>query len=268
MRNLKFKLIGLPVSIPILLATLTPIVSAAGVPNIYLKPTSMMVNGSTFTVQIRVNTNGNQADTVEADFTYPAGILTLNSISTAPAGPTQASPFNTNASTSFGGGSASIQRGTTLNSPPSAWFNGDGLLATLSFSVTSVGTADLVWQNTSQVFKGGVDLLASTTDLHAIGIPGPLQNVYRLANWITHERLFTTSAKERDNAVAKIPGWVYEGVAFYAPPSSATGSVPIYRLANWITHERQFTTSAAERDHAVAKIPGWVYEGVAFYAAP
>jgi hypothetical protein len=41
--------------------------------------------------------------------------------------------------------------------------------------------------------------------------------VYRLANWKTHERLFTTSVGERNYAVAHYDGWVSEGIAFYVP---------------------------------------------------
>jgi hypothetical protein len=84
--------------------------------------------------------------------------------------------------------------------------------------------------------------------------------VYRLANWKTHERLFTTDWNEVSYIKDK-NGWVYEGVAFYADSSG----ISVYRMANWMTHERLFTTDANERD-VIRDKNGWVYEGVAFYA--
>ena len=90
--------------------------------------------------------------------------------------------------------------------------------------------------------------------------------VYRLANWKTHERLFTTSNIEALGAPQHYDGWVLEGPAFSIDTASDAGAVPVYRMANWKTHERLFTTSASERDYALAHYEGWVYEGIAFYA--
>jgi hypothetical protein len=39
-----------------------------------------------------------------------------------------------------------------------------------------------------------------------------------MANWKTHERLFTTSLEEAQYAVKYYEGWVLEGTAFYAAP--------------------------------------------------
>jgi hypothetical protein len=84
--------------------------------------------------------------------------------------------------------------------------------------------------------------------------------VYRLANWQTHERLFTTDWNEVQTIKDK-NGWVYEGTAFYASYSGT----PVYRMANWKTHERLFTTDWNEVQ-AIKDKNGWVYEGTAFYA--
>jgi hypothetical protein len=89
--------------------------------------------------------------------------------------------------------------------------------------------------------------------------------IYRLANWKTHERLFTTSPLEALAAPRNDSGWIYEGVGFRASQNGA-GTTPVYRLANWITKERLFTTSATERDYALAHYAGWVNEGTAFHS--
>lgn len=97
----------------------------------------------------------------------------------------------------------------------------------------------------------------------------PLSNpmLYRLANWKTHERLFTTNPYEVLSAQKNDSGWVYEGVSSKVYNSADSNRVPVYRLANWITHERLFTTDQAEANHATQNLAGWVYEGIAFYAS-
>jgi 5'(3')-deoxyribonucleotidase len=85
--------------------------------------------------------------------------------------------------------------------------------------------------------------------------------VYRMANWMSHERLFTTDWNEVQTIKDK-GGWVYEGLSFNAVSNS---SIPVYRMANWKTHERLFTTDANEKDTIKDK-GGWVYENIAFYA--
>jgi hypothetical protein len=250
LRTVKYYLASL---LPLTLLIFTPLsgaVKAAGNSNMYFAPAGIMVNGSSFSVQVRVNTDGSTADAVEADFTYPTSTLSYTSTSLA------GSAFDVNASVTGGGGSVSLQLGSTTG------VTGDALVGTVTFSVLAQSSAVLSFQNSSLLLHSGSNFLVTKTNIQTL-IP-----IYRLANWITHERLFTLNSAERDNAVAHIPGWVYEGVAFNAVPSTTTGVVPVYRLANWITHERLFTINASERDNAVAHLPGWVYEGVAFYTFP
>ncbi len=90
--------------------------------------------------------------------------------------------------------------------------------------------------------------------------------VYRMANWITHERFFTPDANEVLAAQRNYQGWVYEGVGFRAAKAGSSDSQPLYRLANYITHERLLTANQAEIGYAQTHYPGWVYEGIAFYA--
>jgi hypothetical protein len=90
--------------------------------------------------------------------------------------------------------------------------------------------------------------------------------LYRLANWKTHERLFTTNKNEVFAAQNNDSGWVYEGVAMRVYDQSATGQSTVYRMANWKSKERLFTTSFDEVT-AIKDKNGWVYEGVAFYGS-
>ena len=82
--------------------------------------------------------------------------------------------------------------------------------------------------------------------------------VYRLYNPYTLEHLFTGGAAEKDALAAA--GWIYEGVAWYAPKSGN----PVYRLYNPYTNGHFYTADAAEKDACVTA--GWYYDGVVSYA--
>lgn len=84
--------------------------------------------------------------------------------------------------------------------------------------------------------------------------------VYRTYNPFSGEHFYTTSATEALGL--KNLGWVYEGIAWYAP---TTSDVPVYRLYNDNGGEHHYTTSADEKANLVAA--GWDDEGVAFYSA-
>lgn len=85
------------------------------------------------------------------------------------------------------------------------------------------------------------------------------QSMHRLYNLHSGEHFYTASEEERDNLVSK--GWIYEGVGWYAPTTSAT---PVYRLYNSHAGEHHYTVDPLE-SKALIKA-GWIYEGVAWYA--
>jgi hypothetical protein len=97
----------------------------------------------------------------------------------------------------------------------------------------------------------------------------PLNNpfLYRMANWKTHERLFTTNPEEVFHAQQVDNGWVYEGVGMKVYSTAGADRTPVYRLANWRTHERLFTTNFDEIAYAQSLDSAWIYEGIAFYAS-
>jgi hypothetical protein len=78
----------------------------------------------------------------------------------------------------------------------------------------------------------------------------------------TGDHFYTTSAPERDNALANI-GYVSENVACWVPvPVQGAVRAPLYRLWNPGSSDHFYTTSAPERDKAIANA-GYVAEGVA-----
>ncbi|GHO90061.1 hypothetical protein KSF_001090 [Reticulibacter mediterranei] len=92
--------------------------------------------------------------------------------------------------------------------------------------------------------------------------------LYRLVKNDTGNHFYTTSAKERDDAIHH-NGYRYEFVAGYILPKQENGTVPLYRLvkgsSTYIDHF--YTTSAKERDDAIHH-NGYRYEFVAGYILP
>lgn len=84
--------------------------------------------------------------------------------------------------------------------------------------------------------------------------------MYRLFNKGTLEHLYTDSKRERN--VLAGSGWIYEGIAWYAPEKSKT---PVYRLYNPILNDHHYTIDAHERDVLSTK-HGWIYEGIGWYS--
>jgi hypothetical protein len=81
--------------------------------------------------------------------------------------------------------------------------------------------------------------------------------LYRLSK---SDHFYTTSASERDNAIATY-GYTDEGIACYVFGAQVAGTIPLYRLRK---SDHFYTTSVTERDNAIATY-GYIDEGVACY---
>lgn len=132
-------------------------VGAAGNTNMYVKQLSPMVVGSTFTIQIRLNTGGDHINAVESDFTYNQSVLTFSSIDSA-----AQSAFEINASATGGSGTVSIARGTLTSGGAS----GDIKVADVTFNVTGSGTSSISFQGSSVADDASTSVndLSSMTD--------------------------------------------------------------------------------------------------------
>ncbi len=87
-------------------------------------------------------------------------------------------------------------------------------------------------------------------------------DLYRCFNQTSGDHFYTTSAAERDNAVATA-GYVFETTACYVF-GGQPGPTDFYRCFNQTNRDHFYTTSLAERDNAVATA-GYVAEGIACY---
>jgi chitodextrinase len=114
--------------------------AAPAPPTIYLTPASQTIAGNTnITVQVRENSGTTPVNAVQANFSYPASLLTYVSMDTT------GSAFGTAAQGTGGSGSVNIARGTSCNGTCST-LTGDQLIATVTFkSTTTSGTAALAF---------------------------------------------------------------------------------------------------------------------------
>jgi hypothetical protein len=247
------KIVGVVAAFSVAIVGFTVFTSmAAGSATMYVTPSSGTYSpNATIAVAVRINTQGEDVNAVQADLTYNASRLEFQSIDTS------GTAFGIEAVNTGGSGTVNISRGSITD------VNGDVLVATVNFKVlNNAGSATISFAGTSAIVRTSdqVDVSGTKTGANftVSGTGGSVQ-VYRMANWMTKERLFTLNAVERDSIKDK-NGWVFEGVAFNVPSG---GSIPVYRMANWKTKERLFTLNAVERDTIKDK-NGWVYEGVAF----
>ena len=103
--------------------------------------------------------------------------------------------------------------------------------------------------------------------LNPVYLPsGNRSPVYRFYNATTGAHFFTISAAERDYVMSSNPKFQYEGLMFYAYPTSGTGVSPIYRFYNTLTGSHFYTINSAERDFVITSLPNFAFEGSAWFA--
>jgi hypothetical protein len=87
--------------------------------------------------------------------------------------------------------------------------------------------------------------------------------LYRLYSPGTGDHFYTTSAIERDDAIATY-GYQDEGTACHVFSRQAADTTPLYRLLKPASSDHFYTTSAAERDNAIRSY-GYQTEGTACF---
>jgi hypothetical protein len=95
----------------------------------------------------------------------------------------------------------------------------------------------------------------------------PTVPVFRFFNTRSGAHFYTSSAEERDLVSARLPQFVYEGVAFQVSDSPQAGLSPVYRFFNRRTGIHFYSISDEEKSFIEASLPQYAYEGVAYYAS-
>jgi hypothetical protein len=95
-----------------------------------------------------------------------------------------------------------------------------------------------------------------------------LSPVYRFLNQATGTHFYTINEAER-TAVLAMPGFNYEGIAWYARQSSnpGTDTIEVFRFMRKATGTHLYTVSVTERDNIINnQSAAYTYEGVAYRA--
>lgn len=95
--------------------------------------------------------------------------------------------------------------------------------------------------------------------------PG-MKPVYRFYNTQKGTHFFTQSAIERDNIIASLPQFNFEGTSFNAYTGLGAGLSAVYRFFNTQTGAHFYTISTVERDNVRNTLPQYSYEGERWYA--
>jgi hypothetical protein len=91
--------------------------------------------------------------------------------------------------------------------------------------------------------------------------------VFRFFNTQTGTHFYTTSTSERDQVIANLPQYSFEGEAFQAASGASPGLKPVYRFFNTQNGVHFYTISESERDFIQANLPQYNLEGVAYHAS-
>ncbi len=92
-----------------------------------------------------------------------------------------------------------------------------------------------------------------------------LQPVYRFFSKNYKGHFYTIDEAEKNSLIATNPNWTYEGIAYYAYTTQASGTVPLYRFYSKAYRGHFFTINEAEMRTVRNTNPNWNYEGVAYY---
>jgi hypothetical protein len=121
-------------------------------PTVYLNPASVVIGANgTFTVDVRENSSTTAVNAVQANFSYPTGLLTFVSIDTT------GTAFSVQAENTGGSGQVRLGRGTTTA------VTGDQLIGKVTFQAGATGGAATL------AFVSGTALVSSTTNQDILG---------------------------------------------------------------------------------------------------
>jgi hypothetical protein len=218
--------------------------------------------GSIIPVEVRVN-SAIPVTVVRAVIQYPTNQLQFTGVQ-------EGSAFTSRLREKPVTNTIDVIRGVTGGN---SGYTGNNIVFTAIFKVVgNGGTAPLTFTNLSEAYDNtgsGVNILntAELTGASYILSISTGANLYRMANWKTKERLFTTNWEEVVAAQKNDSGWVYENIAMQVFTNNDIGRTAVYRMANWKTKERLFTTDFNEVQYAARNLDGWSNEGVEFYAS-
>ncbi|MGE0747447.1 MAG: hypothetical protein AB7K86_19460 [Rhodospirillales bacterium] len=97
--------------------------------------------------------------------------------------------------------------------------------------------------------------------------PVPVWRFYNNANGV---HFFTLSTAERDNVIATLPSFRFEGSNFAGANGPFADTAPVYRFYNTQNGAHFYTINEAEKNNVIATLPTFLFEGPNYnaYTAP
>jgi hypothetical protein len=93
-------------------------------------------------------------------------------------------------------------------------------------------------------------------------------DISRFYNKSTRAHFYTASVVERDNVIATLSQFIYEGIACYALTDAEPGTAKVYRFFNNDTGAHFHSTQDDERDSVDRHLPSYIDEGRGISALP
>jgi lysyl endopeptidase len=133
-----------------------------------------------------------------------------------------------------------------------------GAVAPSCSSASVSNTQSTVYGRFDYAFAGGLSEWLSPTR----------KVVYRFYNTQLGSHFFTINGTERNSVIGSLPQFAYEGVSFFAYPSTVgpAGLSPVHRFYNTKTGTHFLTISSAEQQYVANTFPQFKYEGISWYA--
>lgn len=148
---------------------------------------------------------------------------------------------------------------------------GDGNFVELRTNQTSlkfdiINSTELRVRISAIDFHSNTSLTEGTLSFRAGQAPVQFSDdVFRFYNAQTGVHFYTNNVVERDEIIARLPQFSYEGNSFDAA-LPGQGDVTVYRFLNTETGTHFFTSNEIERDTVISNLKNYTYEGEAYEA--
>ncbi|MGE3935403.1 MAG: hypothetical protein AB7F67_19230 [Rhodospirillaceae bacterium] len=120
--------------------------------------------------------------------------------------------------------------------------------------------AAVAWESFGQVVSNDIFV-------QSYAEPVPVWRFYNNANGV---HFFTLSTAERDNVIATLPSFRFEGSNFAGANGPFADTAPVYRFYNTQNGAHFYTINEAEKNNVIATLPTFLFEGPNYnaYTAP
>lgn len=102
-------------------------------------------------------------------------------------------------------------------------------------------------------------------DSNAVVGGADVTSVFRFFNTQTGTHFFTSNEAEKDNIIATLPDFSFEGIAYQAFNAPGTEREAVFRFFNTETGTHFYTSNEAEKDNIIATLPQFNFEGITYY---